>query len=393
MQCLHVPRHGYLSLPNNNVPFRQQISRFGNGPASPHEAAGVRETNTTSLWVPLPNLNQQPDHHQYGNLPTWQHVQMTSNPPQPRAKKKTPNTTTTRQPPNSACVTGSSTTTSFPITKKVDITAITFFLSPITPCMRGMRALLKPFPVPSTVLLDGGSGPTTTRRQTRSTGPVASPVRHRTGPRVRHAGRRWLAWHLPHGKQAGLVDAEWLISLERCCGKGDDWLVQKEKGRGQQPPASNMASCGVVFFFPFLSFPRCRCWWILLLQGRLGGPRKKIVGHREYRIVAPTLHRARCRPREGDATVPTISLCVCVPLSCRIDREREGEFAVFVLSDLFEDGVSLRAHLASYRNRNRDRNRNHNLTSIGVRVLHALRRQPIRTYVLFCCAAPPLAGC
>lgn len=107
MQCLHVPRHGYLSLPNNNVPFRQQISRFGNGPASPHEAAGVRETNTTSLWVPLPNLNQQPGHHQYGNLPTWQHVQMTSNPPQPRAKKKTPNTTTTRQPPNSACVTGS----------------------------------------------------------------------------------------------------------------------------------------------------------------------------------------------------------------------------------------------------------------------------------------------
>lgn len=61
-----------------------------------------------------------------------------------------------------------------------------------------------------------------------------------------------MAWHLPHGKQAGLVDAEWLVSLERCCGKGDDWLVQKEKGRGQQPPASNMASCGI---FVLLSFP------------------------------------------------------------------------------------------------------------------------------------------
>lgn len=85
---------------------------------------------------------------------------------------------------------------------------------------------------------------------------------------------------------------------------------------------------------------------------------------------------------------------MCVPLSCRIEREQEGGFAVFVLSDLFRMGrtacrvaaTPARAScIVSYRNRNR------NLTSIGVRVLHALRRQPIRT-CLRNSASSPLSG-
>lgn len=125
----------WVPLPAN-LPLRQRIFKFCNGPANPHGAAGVRETNTTSLWVPLPN--QQPD----GSSAIWHLANMAPRPndvePPKAASKKTPNNT--RQPPNSACVTGSNPqrwlTSPRHHSEKAETTAI-------TPCMRGVRALIK----------------------------------------------------------------------------------------------------------------------------------------------------------------------------------------------------------------------------------------------------------
>lgn len=63
----------WVPLPAN-LPLRQRIFKFCNGPANPHGAAGVRETNTTSLWVPLPN--QQPD----GSSAIWHLANMAPRP-------------------------------------------------------------------------------------------------------------------------------------------------------------------------------------------------------------------------------------------------------------------------------------------------------------------------
>lgn len=104
---------------------RTPTARLASGKRIPHRFGYLFPTNSRM------------DHQQYGILPIWHHAQMTSSPPKPRAKK-TPNTT--RQPPNSACVTGSNPqrwlTSPRHHSEKAETTAI-------TPCMRGVRALIK----------------------------------------------------------------------------------------------------------------------------------------------------------------------------------------------------------------------------------------------------------
>lgn len=104
---------------------RTPTARLASGKRTPHRFGYLFPTNSRM------------DHQQYGILPIWHHAQMTSSPPKPRAKK-TPNTT--RQPPNSACVTGSNPqrwlTSPRHHSEKAGTTAI-------TPCMRGVRALIK----------------------------------------------------------------------------------------------------------------------------------------------------------------------------------------------------------------------------------------------------------
>lgn len=94
---------------------------------------------------------------------------------------------------------------------------------------------------------------------------------------------------------------------------------------------------------------------------------------------------------------PPLPLCMCVCSPELSHRERAtGGIRRFRLVRLVQNGendVSCRCHscarilhrIVSYRNRNR------NLTSIGGRVLHALRRQPIRT-CLRNSASSPLSG-
>lgn len=133
--------------------------------------------------------NSRMDHQQYGILPIWHHAQMTSSPPKPRAKK--------------------------------------------LPTPPGNRPIQPVYPAPPPN--------------------VGSPHRDITQKRPKQplSLRACAAFARSSNFFSRPVDGA-AGPLERSCGNGEDWLVQKEKGRGVEH--------GVMWRF-LLSFPRC------LLQG------------------------------------------------------------------------------------------------------------------------------
>lgn len=183
------PWSGYLSLPTSRSGNESSSFAMDQRTPTARLASGKRIPHRFGYLFPT---NSRMDHQQYGILPIWHHAQMTSSPPKPRAKK-TPNTTRQASAQFSLCNR----------------------LQPTPNVGSPHRDIIQKRPEQPLSLRACAAF-------ARSSNFFSRPVDGAAGP------------------------------LERTCGNGEDWLVQKEKGRGVEH--------GVRWRF-LLSFPRC------LLQG------------------------------------------------------------------------------------------------------------------------------